>query len=200
MLKLPSIGEVGIDEAGAGSLFGSLFVGAVIFNDDIENILINNKKMIIKDSKKLTEKQRRFVEPFIKKYSTWCVVEIKPSEVDKINILNARLKGFHDALDNLPKRPSKILVDGDKFIPYNDIPYERIINGDQKYLSIAAASILAKCAQVDHINEHCGNDETLKRWGIHKNKGYGTKEHIDAIKKYGATQYHRKSFSPIKNM
>jgi len=199
MLKLPTIGEAGTDESGAGSLFGSLFVAAVIFNDDIKNIMETNRKVVIKDSKKLTEKQRRNVVDFIKHHSTWSVIEIKPAEIDELNILRARLKGFHDALDNLSKRPKKILVDGNKFLPYGEIPHECIPRGDQTHLSIAAASILAKCAQVDHINNHCANDETLKLWDIKNNKGYGTARHMEMIRKNGASPYHRKTFSPVKN-
>lgn len=177
--------ECGTDEAGRGCLAGPVTAAAVIlpadFNDDILN-----------DSKKLSEKQRINLKPIIEKESvTFAVHHIFESEIDTINILNASIKAMHCSISKLSTVPDFIIVDGNKFKPYNTIPHETIIKGDSKYLNIAAASILAKTYR-DLFMENLHNEFPMYNWK--KNKGYPTKEHRAAIQKYGVTKYHRKSF------
>lgn len=177
--------ECGTDEAGRGCLAGPVTAAAVIlpadFNDDILN-----------DSKKLSEKQRINLKPIIEKESvTFAVHHIFESEIDTINILNASIKAMHCSISKLSTVPNFIIVDGNKFKPYNTIPHETIIKGDSKYLNIAAASILAKTYR-DLFMENLHNEFPMYNWK--KNKGYPTKEHRAAIQKYGVTKYHRKSF------
>ncbi len=182
--------ETGCDEAGRGCLAGPVFAAAVILPPDFRNELLN-------DSKKLSEKKRYELREIITKYAlAWAVAKIDNSEIDKINILNASIKAMHLALKQLSIIPEHILVDGNRFKPYKNIPHTCIIKGDGKYMSIAAASILAKTFRDDFMqNAHIKHPEY--KWD--KNKGYPTKEHRKAIEKYGITSLHRKSFKLLSS-
>ena len=178
--------EAGCDEAGRGCLAGSVYAAAVILPDDYQNDLLN-------DSKQLTEKRRyQFREIIERDAVAWAVGIVTPEEIDKINILNASILAMHRALDQLKVRPEAIIVDGNRFKPYNNIPYTTIVKGDGKYLSIAAASILAKTYRDDYMNQLA---EEYPQYDWLSNKGYPTKKHRDAIRQYGITPYHRKSYN-----
>ena len=178
--------EAGCDEAGRGCLAGSVYAAAVILPDDYQNDLLN-------DSKQLTEKRRYQLREIIERDAVaWAVGIVTPEEIDKINILNASILAMHRALDQLKVRPEAIIVDGNRFKPYNNIPHTTIVKGDGKYLSIAAASILAKTYRDDYMNQLA---EEYPQYDWRSNKGYPTKKHRDAIKQYGITPYHRKSYN-----
>ena len=178
--------EAGCDEAGSGSLAGSVYAAAVILPDDYQNDLLN-------DSKQLTEKRRYQLREIIERDAVaWAVGIVTPEEIDKINILNASILAMHRALDQLKVRPEAIIVDGNRFKPYNNIPHTTIVKGDGKYLSIAAASILAKTYRDDYMNRLA---EEYPQYDWFSNKGYPTKKHRDAIRQYGITPYHRKSYN-----
>ncbi|MCF8715902.1 ribonuclease HII [Joostella atrarenae] len=177
--------EAGTDEAGRGCLAGPVTAAAVILPSDFKNDIIN-------DSKQLSEIKRKLLKPIIEKdASCFGVAHIYPDVIDKINILNASILGMHKALEQLTSPIEHIIVDGNKFKPYNDVPHQCIIKGDSKYLSIAAASILAKTYR-DAYMEQIHEEFPMYNWK--KNKGYPTKEHREAIRKYGVTKYHRTSF------
>lgn len=177
--------ECGTDEAGRGCLAGPVTAAAVILPQNFKNELLN-------DSKQLSHKKRCLLKPFIEISATcFAVAHVFQEEIDAINILNASILAMHKSIEKLNPEPEFIIVDGNKFKPYKDIPFETIIKGDGKYLSIAAASVLAKTHRdlyMDAIHE----EFPMYNWK--KNKGYPTKEHRAAIKKYGITKYHRKSF------
>lgn len=177
--------EAGCDEVGRGCLCGPVVAAAVILDESFEQNLVN-------DSKKLTLKTRFELDDYIKNnVMDFAVAELSPEFIDKHNILNASIHAMHLALDELTIRPELILVDGNKFHPYNFIPHQCIIKGDSKILSIAAASILAKNYRDQlMIKLH----EEFPEYGWNKNMGYATKSHREALKKYGPTKYHRKSF------
>ena len=178
--------EAGCDEAGRGCLAGSVYAAAVILPDDYQNDLLN-------DSKQLTEKRRYQLREIIQRDAiAWAVGIVTPEEIDKINILNASILAMHRALDQLKIRPEAIIVDGNRFKPYQQIPHTTIVKGDGKYLSIAAASILAKTYRDDYMN-HLAKEYPQYDWL--SNKGYPTKKHREAIKQYGITPYHRKSYN-----
>ena len=178
--------EAGCDEAGRGCLAGSVYAAAVILPDDYQNDLLN-------DSKQLTEKRRYQLREIIERDAVaWAVGIVTPEEIDKINILNASILAMHRALDQLKVRPEAIIVDGNRFKPYNNIPHTTIVKGDGKYLSIAAASILAKTYRDDYMNQLA---EEYPQYDWLSNKGYPTKKHRDAIRQYGITPYHRKSYN-----
>ena len=178
--------EAGCDEAGRGCLAGSVYAAAVILPDDYQNDLLN-------DSKQLTEKRRYQLREIIERDAVaWAVGIVTPEEIDKINILNASILAMHRALDQLKVRPEAIIVDGNRFKPYNNIPHTTIVKGDGKYLSIAAASILAKTYRDDYMNRLA---EEYPQYDWFSNKGYPTKNHRDAIRQYGITPYHRKSYN-----
>lgn len=178
--------EAGCDEAGRGCLAGSVYAAAVILPENYENELLN-------DSKKLTEPKRYELRKIIERDAiAWAVGIVTAEEIDKINILNASILAMHRALDRLKTCPEAIIIDGNKFKPYNELPYTTIVKGDGKYLSIAAASILAKTYRDDYMREQA---EKYPQYGWEKNKGYPTKEHREAIKKYGACPIHRQSFT-----
>lgn len=192
--------EVGIDEAGRGPLFGRVYVGAVIIPPD-ETF----NQSFIKDSKKLSERKRLIAYDFIKEnaidYTSFYYDE---KEVDEKNIFNATYEGMHKALDRLLVQPDHILVDGIYFPIYMQnniiIPYTCIEKGDNKYLSIAAASIVAKVERDKYIYDLCDNHpELVENYSINQNKGYGTKKHIEGIKLHGITKWHRKTFGICKN-
>jgi len=196
--------EVGIDEAGRGCLFGPVCVGAVIW-PKIDPPWDKGDIPEIKDSKKISEKKRLILKSYIEKYAVaWSVKFISHEEIDKINILKATMKGMHQCIDDIRqnKQLDTILVDGNHFNIYTDenleyINHECVIKGDNTYKSIAAASILAKTHRDNYIYELVKQNPLLKEnYRLHKNKGYGTKVHIDALKKLGPIEGHRRSFKP----
>lgn len=178
--------EAGCDEAGRGCLAGSVFAAAVILPKNFKNKLLD-------DSKKLTDKQRKALRPIIEENAiAWAVGEVSAKEIDKINILNASFLAMHRALDKLTTIPESLLIDGNRFKAYKNIPHNCIIQGDGKYLSIAAASILAKTYRDDYMDKL---HEEFPHYGWIKNRAYATLEHRRAIQKYGETIHHRKSFT-----
>ena len=178
--------EAGCDEAGRVCLAGSVFAAAVILPPDYHNELLN-------DSKQLSEKNRYALREVIQKDAVaWAVGIVTPEEIDKVNILNASILAMHRALDQLKVRPEAVIVDGNRFKPYRDIPYSTIVKGDGKYLSIAAASILAKTYRDDYMRQL---DAEYPQYDWKGNKGYPTKKHREAIKIHGATPYHRRTFN-----
>ena len=191
--------EAGCDEAGRGCLAGSVYAAAVILPEGYQNELLN-------DSKQLTEKKRYQLREMIERDAiAWAVGIVTPEEIDKINILNASILAMHRALDLLKVRPEAIIVDGNRFKPYYErgergevrgerIPHTTIVKGDGKYLSIAAASILAKTYRDDYMNQLA---EECPQYDWKSNKGYPTKKHRDAIRQYGITPYHRKTFNML---
>jgi len=177
--------EAGCDEAGRGCLAGPVTAAAVILPPDFHNDLIN-------DSKQLTERQRELLRPIIEREAVaWAVAMVPPQEIDRINILRASITAMHRALDQLKVRPEGILVDGNRFFPYLDIPHTTIIKGDGKMLSIAAASILAKTHRDEYMRQL---DKEYPQYGWGRNKGYPTPDHRAAIAQYGATPHHRHTF------
>ena len=177
--------EAGTDEAGRGCLAGPVTAAAVILPKNFRNSLLN-------DSKQLSEAKREELRPLIEKDAlSFGVIHIDPDKIDQINILNASILAMHKALDKLSRQPDFVIVDGNKFKNYRNTPYKCIIKGDSKYMSIAAASVLAKTAR-DKYMEKIHIEFPMYNWK--QNKGYPTKEHRAAIKKYGITKYHRKSF------
>ena len=182
--------EAGIDEAGRGSLAGPVTAAAVILGKDLKNKDLN-------DSKKISPKKRLELKKYIEKNAlAYSVAFVNSSHIDKKNILNSTFKAMHMSLEGLDIEPDFILVDGNLFKPYRDLKHKCIIKGDQKYQNIAAASILAKTYRDEYMsNLHIKFPE----YDWIKNKGYGTKYHIDMIKKYGRTKYHRKSFQIKSN-
>lgn len=191
--------EVGIDEAGRGPMFGRVYVGAVIMPKDN-----TYDHKLIKDSKKLSERKRLIAYDYIKEYAIENSVYYNDEKViDDINILNATMDAMHKAIDKLDNRPDHILVDGTYFKPYfnNDmiIPYTCIAKGDNMYTSIAAASIMAKVSRDKYVLELCKQYPLLDEYyKLSSNKGYGSKLHMDGIKQYGITKWHRKSFGICK--
>ena len=189
--------EAGCDEAGRGCLAGSVYAAAVILPEGYQNELLN-------DSKQLTEKRRYELREIIERDAVaWAVGVVTPEEIDQINILNASILAMHRALDQLKVRPEAIIVDGNRFKPYYErgegsevrgekLPHTTIVKGDGKYLSIAAASILAKTYRDDYMNQLA---EEYPQYDWLSNKGYPTKKHREAIKQYGITPYHRKSYN-----
>ena len=188
--------EAGCDEAGRGCLAGSVYAAAVILPDGYENELLN-------DSKLLTEKKRYLLREVIERDAVaWAVGIVTPEEIDKINILNASILAMHRALDQLKVRPQAVIVDGNRFKPYRPVvngtavdaplPSTTIVKGAGKYLSIAAASILAKTYRDDYMNQLA---DEYPQYDWRSNKGYPTKKHRDAIRQYGTTPYHRLSYN-----
>lgn len=177
--------ECGLDEAGRGSLSGPVYAAAVILSPEI---IIEG----LDDSKKLTAKKRYLLrEQIIEKSLAWAVASVDNEEIDKINILNASIKAMHLSIDKLKIKPEYLIVDGNKFLKYKQIPYKTIVKGDSKYMSIAAASILAKTFRDDYMIKV---DEDFPEYNWKKNKGYATKEHREMVMKYGLTGLHRKNF------
>ncbi|XMO87374.1 ribonuclease HII [Algibacter sp. AS12] len=177
--------ECGTDEAGRGCLAGPVTAAAVILPKHFSNAVLN-------DSKQLSEKKRMLLKPIIEEQALcFGVAHVFQEEIDKINILNASILAMHHSIDKLSKTPQFIIVDGNKFKLYKNVPHETIIKGDSKYLSIAAASVLAKTHR-DLYMDKIHQEFPMYNWK--QNKGYPTKEHRAAIKKYGITKYHRKSF------
>ncbi|QCW98893.1 ribonuclease HII [Aggregatimonas sangjinii] len=190
LLKIYKTGklEAGTDEAGRGCLAGPVTAAALILPAQFTDGILN-------DSKLLSEKQRSRLRPILESEAIcYGVAHVHPSKIDEINILNASILAMHYALDELAKKPEFIIVDGNRFKPYKEIPSECIIKGDQKYLSIAGASVLAKTYR-DAYMERIHNEFPMYNWK--QNKGYPTKQHREAIRKYGITKYHRKSFRQL---
>jgi len=177
--------EVGTDEAGRGCLAGPVVAAAVILPEDFEHPLLN-------DSKQLTEKQRELLRPFIEKNAiAYGVSYINEQKIDEINILQASILAMHKAIEKLTVTPEHIIVDGNKFKPYKNIPYKTIVKGDAKFMSIAAASVLAKTYRDEFMQKL---DLEFPAYFWKKNKGYPTKQHREAIREFGITSYHRKTF------
>jgi len=182
--------EAGCDEAGRGCLAGPVFAAAVILPSDFADPVLN-------DSKQIKEKTRYALRDMIQKVAiSWAVAKIDAEEIDQINILNASIKAMHLSLDQLKKKPSFIIIDGNRFKPYKKIPHATIIKGDGQYYSIAAASILAKTYRDDFMLEH---HEKYPQYNWKKNKGYGTLDHRRAIAAFGRCPLHRESFQ-LKNV
>lgn len=195
----PHLIEMGIDEAGRGCLFGSLFVASVILPNHFEQ-LIEENNIMIRDSKKMSKKRRIESQAFIKEHAlAYTIQEINSYEIDEENILKCTLNGMHQVVFKSKIKPDKILVDGNKFNPYydeenNQIHHECVIGGDNSYLSIACASILAKTAKDEYIKKCVQEFPDLEKYDLVNNSGYGTKKHIEAIQKYGISDFHRKTF------
>lgn len=182
--------EAGCDEAGRGCLAGSVFAAAVILPADYDNSALN-------DSKKLTEHQRYALrEQIMADAVAWAVGVVTPAEIDKINILKASFLAMHRALDQLKVRPEAIIVDGNRFVPYHDLPYTTVVKGDGKYQAIAAASILAKTFRDDYMKRL---DSEYPCYGWAGNKGYPTAKHRQAIREHGVSPYHRMSYNLLGN-
>ena len=182
--------EAGCDEAGRGCLAGAVYAAAVILPPDFKNEMLN-------DSKQQTEKQRYALRSVIEESAlAWAVGIVSPEEIDQINILNASFLAMHRAIDQLKIRPEHLLIDGNRFNPYPNIPHTTIVKGDGKYLSIAAASILAKTYRDDYMNQ-LHREYPVYDWD--HNKGYPTKKHRAAIAEHGISPYHRKSYNLLGN-
>ena len=178
--------EAGCDEAGRGCLAGSVFAAAVILPPDYKNNELN-------DSKQLTDRKCHYLRDIIQRDAVaWAVGIVTPEEIDSINILRASFLAMHRALDQLSPRPEAIIVDGNRFTPYHGLPHTCIVKGDGKYLSIAAASILAKTYRDDYMDEMA---EKFPQYDWKSNKGYPTKRHREAIRQYGPTPLHRMTFN-----
>ena len=178
--------EAGCDEAGRGCLAGSVYAAAVILPENYQNELLN-------DSKQLTEKRRYQLREQIERDAiAWAVGVVSSEEIDEINILNASILAMHRALDQLQVRPQAVIVDGNRFKRYRNLPHTTIVKGDGKYLSIAAASVLAKTYRDDYMH---GLAQEYPQYDWAQNKGYPTKKHREAIREFGVTPYHRKSYN-----
>lgn len=177
--------EAGCDEAGRGCLSGPVFAAAVILPEGYENELLN-------DSKQLTERKRKKLRLIIEEEAlAWAVAQVDPVEIDKINILNASFLAMHRAIDQLTEKPTSLLIDGNRFKPYQDIPFHCMIKGDGRFMSIAAASILAKTYRDEYMEKLA---KEYPQYGWAQNKGYPTVAHRTAIQEFGVTPHHRKSF------
>lgn len=178
--------EAGCDEAGRGCLAGSVYAAAVILPKDYRNEALN-------DSKRLSASRRYALREEIERDAVaWAVGVVTPEEIDKINILNASILAMHRAVDQLSVRPQALIIDGNRFRQYQDLPFTTIVKGDGKYQSIAAASILAKTFRDDYMKQL---HQEFPYYGWNRNAGYPTREHRDAIRQYGITPYHRKTFN-----
>lgn len=178
--------EAGCDEAGRGCLAGSVYAGAVILPPDYRNADLN-------DSKQLSERRRNELREVIKRDAVaWAVGIVTPEEIDRMNILNASILAMHRALDGLSVRPEAVIVDGNRFKPYRDLPHTTIVKGDGKYLAIAAAGILAKTFRDDYMAALAAE---YPQYDWLSNKGYPTRKHREAIRRYGITPYHRRSYN-----
>jgi ribonuclease HII len=193
--------QAGVDEAGRGCLIFGVTAAAVVWDPECQD----PRQELIKDSKKLSPKKRKEARQFIEENAlAYSVYTVDQNVIDDINILNATYQAMHKALDGLNRQIDRILVDGDRFRPYLDpsgeyVPHHCVVEGDNTYLSIAAASVLAKTYRDEFVEKKVIENPELDRYKLSKNKGYGTKDHIDAIRKYGITNYHRKSFGIVKD-
>ena len=181
----PDLIEAGCDEAGRGPLAGSVFAAAVILPKDFHHPLLN-------DSKKMTEKARELLRPIIEKEAlAWAVEEVTAEEIDRINILNASITGMQRAVRRLEIKPEFLLIDGNRFKPFDGYAYQCVVKGDAKFASLAAASVLAKTYRDEYMRNLA---KEYPQYGWERNMGYPTKEHIEAVIRYGYTPHHRKSF------
>ena len=179
--------EAGLDEAGRGPLAGPVFAAAVILPRDFHHPLLN-------DSKQMSEKARETLRPIIESEAiSWAVEAVSPEEIDELNILGASITGMQRAVRRLAVRPQLLLVDGNKFRPFDGYAYKTVVHGDATYASIAAASVLAKTWRDEYMRQLA---KEYPQYGWDRNMGYPTHEHIEAIKTFGMTPYHRKSFHP----
>ena len=199
----PNLIEAGLDEVARGCLLGRVYAASVIWRNDKElNALLNKlnmKHMIIKDSKKLTPKKRKELRDYIENVALdYSVGWVCQKEVDTLNIRNATFKAMHIALDTLTLNPNSLIVDGNEFAIYKMTKHNCFVKGDNIYTSIAAASILAKVYHDEYIEQLVKDNPDLKKYDLLHNMGYGTQKHITAIKKYGITDYHRKTFGICK--
>ena len=182
--------EAGCDEAGRGPLAGPVFAAAVILPKDFHHPLLN-------DSKKMTEKARETLRPIIEQEAVaWAVEEVSAEEIDTINILNASITGMQRAVRKLTTKPEYLLIDGNRFKPFDDYQYQCIVKGDAKFASIAAASVLAKTYRDEYMRKLA---QEYPEYGWERNMGYPTKEHMDAVRKYGPAPIYRKSFLKFLN-
>jgi len=195
--KVPDRLEFGVDEAGRGCLMSRVYTAAVCWPADLEHKLI-------RDSKKMRKSQREWAYDYIKQHAlAYCVDYAEVEEIDTHNILGATMRSMKRAIHGCHLQPDHLLIDGNRFTPYIDVddlvvPHDCVIKGDDTYLSIAAASILAKVSRDRYVTELCEREPILKEYGIHRNMGYGTAEHMEAIRRLGITRHHRKSFAPCK--
>jgi len=180
----------GVDEVGRGSLVGPVYAAAVILDEKVD-------KKKLKDSKKLSKKNREILDIYIKKNCIWAIESASLEEIEKYNILNASLLAMKRAIKKLKKKPQVVLVDGNKMPKIDNYEMKNIIKGDQKIPEISAASIIAKVSRDRLMSKMSKN---FKKYLWNKNFGYGTKDHIKAIKKFGVTKYHRKTFQPVHNI
>ena len=180
----------GVDEVGRGSLVGPVYAAAVILDEKVD-------KKKLKDSKKLSKKNREILDIYIKKNCIWAIESASLEEIEKYNILNASLLAMKRAIKKLKKKPQVVLVDGNKLPKIDNYEMKNIIKGDQKIPEISAASIIAKVSRDRLVSKMSKN---FNKYLWNKNFGYGTKDHIKAIKKFGATKYHRKTFQPVHNI
>ncbi len=180
----------GVDEVGRGSLVGPVFAATVVFKKNVD-------KKKIKDSKKLSKNKRNLLEKYIKKNSIWTIGSASLKEIEKLNILNASLLAMERSIKKLKSKPSLIMIDGDKLPIMNGYKLMSIVKGDQKVPEISAASIIAKVSRDRLISKM---SKKFVKYGWNKNSGYGTKQHLKAIKKFGVTKHHRKTFVPIHNI
>lgn len=179
--------EAGCDEAGRGPLAGPVYAAAVILPPDFHHPLLN-------DSKQMSEKERDLLRPIIESEAlTWAVEAVAPDEIDRLNILRASITGMQRAVKRLSVRPGHLLIDGNKFIPFDGFEYTTVVHGDATYASIAAASVLAKTHRDEYMRKIA---QEYPQYGWERNMGYPTREHLDAILQYGYTPYHRRSFHP----
>ncbi|HRE65994.1 MAG TPA: ribonuclease HII [Cyclobacteriaceae bacterium] len=181
----PDLIEAGCDEVGRGCLAGPVVAAAVILPKDYQHVLLNDSKQLSKDERQVLQTD------IVRDALAWAVAEVSNIEIDSINILNASFKAMHLALDQLSIRPQFLLIDGNRFKPYSNIPFQCVIKGDGAYLSIAAASVLAKNYRDDLMSKL---SEQYPGYGWHTNVGYPTEEHREGIRMLGITPYHRKSF------
>ena len=188
MLKLNYSGvtlEAGTDEAGRGCLSGPVVAAAVILPDNFQHDFLN-------DSKQLSEKKRQLLRPYIEEHAlAYGVSFVEHEEVDEINVLQASITGMHRSIEQLSPQPEFIIIDGNKFKPYKETPHQTIVKGDAKFMSIAAASVLAKTYRDEYMEKI---HKEFPQYNWKKNKGYPTKEHRNAIREFGITPYHRKTF------
>ena len=179
--------EAGCDEAGRGPLAGAVFAAAVILPPDFHHPLLN-------DSKQMSERARKELRPIIEREAVaWAVEAVSPEEIDRVNILSASIAGMQRSVLRLSVRPDFLLIDGNKFKPFGGFPYRTVVHGDATYASIAAASVLAKTWRDEYMRRIAAE---YPQYGWERNMGYPTPEHIEAIRRFGFTPYHRRSFHP----
>ncbi len=193
--------EVGLDEAGRGCLFGRLYVGAVVFSNDLEDFFDHGAALNdIKDSKLLTKRKRAILYDYVQECALdKSVAYADADEVDRLNVLQADLATMHRALDSLIVPVERVLVDGDQWRPYGDTEGYAIIDGDAQFLAIAAAGILAKVSRDRWIDDVVAKHPEWDTWyGLGSNMGYGAAKHMEGLKTYGVTSEHRRSFAPVR--